>query len=360
MSDTSAPPALCRPLKMRPHVEAKPWGGRRLEELFGKELPEGEKIGETWEISAIPGQASRVDGGPLDGLALDELVARWPEAALGPEPPAEFPLLVKFIDAAENLSVQTHPDDETARRLENYPLGKTECWTILDAPRDGEVIHGLVEGTTREALARVAASPDIERFLRRAPIHPGSVVPVTAGTVHAILAGTLLCEVQQSCDITYRLYDWDRQPPRELHTEASLESIDFDHAPPDVFDLPGPFRGEGAPAPFLDMERFSLSLVGPRAGADGNEGPARFAMPRGRFALLVCLQAPEVGIELIGEPREGWESGSAPAAEEALRLRAGDSVFLPATLTAVRMAALGGDADADAASARCLWVSPGG
>jgi mannose-6-phosphate isomerase len=385
------------PLLMKPCFDPKPWGGRRLAERFHKPLPDG-AIGESWEISTTGGKVSRVEGGPLDGTSLDEILRRWPNATLGRLAGQDFPLLVKFIDAAESLSVQVHPDDATAQRLENFPRGKTEAWIVLDArglgvsPKmdaaagsphaahddflPGDVIHGLIPGTTRAQLAAVADSPEIERHLRRVPIRRGTVVPVTAGTVHAILAGTLLCEVQQASDITYRLYDWDRKPKRPLHVEQSLESIDFTGAPPDLFDLPPHAESTRRPRPVLDMKFFSLSLIdlpgggspvaeggagpdiatggagrGERAGdlrdADGQTGgggePVSIDMADGDFALAIVLDDGGGTIDLAGE-------GADDAGVPSLTLRAGRSVFIPAASRGVVFHST--------APARILWIRP--
>jgi len=333
---------LIFPLLMNPFFDPKPWGGRRLQKRFNKPIPDG-KIGESWEISTTGGKVSRVDGGPLDGLPLDEVLRRWPNAAMGRLAGKEFPLLVKLIDASENLSVQVHPDDATAQRLENFPRGKTESWIVLDAggeKGEGEVIHGIVKGTARDQMAAAADSPDIEQYLRRVPIRPGTVVPVTAGTVHAILAGTLLCEVQQASDITYRLYDWNRKPKRELHIEQSLESIDFESAPPDVFDLPETTNPYRRPRAFLDLNYFTLALVD--LPADGN--PTQIDLADGDFALAVVLNDGGDPISMAGV-------GAEDIGVESLTLRAGRSVFIPAAVRGVLLQST--------TSARILWVRPG-
>jgi mannose-6-phosphate isomerase len=337
--DTLGDSDLIFPLRMKPHFDPKPWGGRRLKEVLGKDIPEG-KIGESWEISTTGGKVSHVDGGPLDGLALDEVLRRWPVATMGRLAGREFPLLVKFIDASENLSVQVHPDDKTARRLEDFPRGKTESWVILEAGDGAELIHGLMEGTTREALAKSADSPGIEMHLRRVPIRRGTVAPVTAGTVHAILAGTLLCEVQQASDITYRLYDWNRKPPRPLHIEQSLESIPFGEKPPDLLEVPPPADTPRRPRPFLDMGFFTLAMV----DVPGTGASQGIDLGDGDFALGIVLDDGGGEVELVGRGTEDTQVSS-------VSLRAGHSVFIPAAVRGVVFRAT--------AATRVLWVRPG-
>jgi mannose-6-phosphate isomerase len=252
----------------------------------------------------------------------------------------EFPLLVKFIDASENLSVQVHPDDKTARRLEDFPRGKTESWVILEAGDGAELIHGLMEGTTREALAKSADSPGIEMHLRRVPIRRGTVAPVTAGTVHAILAGTLLCEVQQASDITYRLYDWNRKPPRTLHIEQSLESIPFGEKPPDLLEVPPPADTPRRPRPFLDMGFFTLAMV----DVPGTGASQGIDLGDGDFALGIVLDDGGGEVELVGRGTEDTQVSS-------VSLRAGHSVFIPAAVRGVVFRAT--------AATRVLWVRPG-
>lgn len=343
---------LVFPFAMAPYCEAKPWGGRRLEALYRKALPPDVPIGECWEVSAIPGKNSRVAGGILDGMSLGELIARWPLGTLGRRTGGEFPLLIKFIDAREHLSVQVHPDDATAQRLEGYPRGKTEAWVILEtgdgAPGPGhqhpvgapaEVIHGIVPGTDLAALERDANSPAIERHLLRKAIRPGTVVPVTAGTVHAILGGTVLCEVQQTCDITYRLYDWDRKPARPLHLRQSIECIK-DGTTPDLFDLPAGDEVFRRPAPCYQNEYFSFAAV----DIPANNRDFRLDLADGDFAIAICLEDGGAPIDLYGMTYD--DHAIAP-----VQLAAGHSAFLPAAMRGTLIRA--------SKPARILWVRPG-
>lgn len=219
------------PLLMQPWPSARPWGGRRLETRLGKIMPAcGGPWGEAWELSDHPDGRSTIANGPYAGIQFGEIVRRFPESVGLPEPPLRFPLIVKYIDAAEDLSVQVHPDDRFAPAGET---GKSECWFIMDCREGGKIIHGLSDSITAEQLAEACRTGAIGPCLRRVPIHPGDFIQIPPGTVHAILGGTLLCEVQQCSNTTYRLWDWDRKPERPLHVEDACRVTDYKSAPPD-------------------------------------------------------------------------------------------------------------------------------
>ena len=226
-------------LKLAPCVVPRPWGGNRLQTLFGKPCPPGERIGESWELSDHPEGLSRVEGGPFEGRLFGDLVRTHPGEMIGVEAaPARFPLLIKYIDAAEDLSIQVHPGDAYVERKGLPDRGKTECWLILDCQPGAEVIYGLREGIDRAALERAVREKQVPEVVRRVPISPGTFLFVPPGTVHALLAGTLLCEIQQSSNITYRLWDWDRKPSRPLHIEESLEVISYGASGLEPYQLP--------------------------------------------------------------------------------------------------------------------------
>jgi len=217
------------PLLLQPRYDERPWGGRRLARQLGKPLPESARIGESWETTGV----ARVGNGPLAGATLQELVEHDPEALLGDRgraasaPFGDFPLLAKFIDAHETLSVQVHPDDVEAAR--HGQRGKTEAWHILDTTADSFLITGFRDQVT-PALIRVALKDQrLDQLLERLPVEAGDTIIVPAGTVHAIGAGVLLYEIQQASDLTYRLYDWGRRDqrglPRQLHVEEALSAL---------------------------------------------------------------------------------------------------------------------------------------
>lgn len=221
------------PLWMRPALHTKPWGGRRLEHVLRKALPTDEPYGESWELH----DTATIGNGPLAGRALGDVLRDYGHDLVGPDndPTAGFPLLAKFLDAAEWLSIQVHPDDEQARELEGEPRGKTEAWYVLAAEPGAQLVIGVQPGTSREALAEAIQDNRLERMLVYADVQAGDVLFIPAGTIHALGPGLLIYEIQQSSDTTYRLYDWGRMgldgKPRPLHIEKSLAVANLDTLP---------------------------------------------------------------------------------------------------------------------------------
>ena len=252
--------ALRSPLFFRPIYQTVVWGGRRIAERR-QDVPAG-PIGEAWDISDHPRGPSVVADGPLQGRTLSDLVRSAPEALVGAGFLGDtFPLLVKLIDARDRLSVQVHPDDLLASAIGPGVRGKTECWYLLD--HGGELFVGTVPGTTRAAFEAGLASGQIEGLLQRFDTGPGDCVHLPARTLHAIGRNCLLWEVQQTSDITYRVYDWGRLGldglPRPLHVTESLATIDFT-APPRVT-----VACHGARRRLVDCDYFTLDElpVGP-------------------------------------------------------------------------------------------------
>lgn len=204
------------PFLMRPEFVERPWGTLDLSPVYPGHRCE-KPVGEVW----LTGDQNRVANGPLGGRTLGELCRQYGRALVG-ESAREtdrFPLLIKFLFSREKLSVQVHPDDETARRA-GLPCGKTECWYVVAADPGAQVALGLKPGVTREQLARAIRDVQAEELLNWVDIHPGEMIYVDAGTVHTIGPGAILLETQQNSDTTYRLYDYGR--PREIHVEQGL------------------------------------------------------------------------------------------------------------------------------------------
>jgi mannose-6-phosphate isomerase len=215
-----------QPVSFVPELHPRPWGGRRLAEL-GKALPPDVPIGESWELVSLPGHESRVREGPLAGRTLAELLAHWGSDLLGTAPLADgrFPLLVKFLDAAANLSIQVHP--RPARDTDTWEPGvKHEAWYVVSATPGAGLYLGLKHGVTASDLARAAGTAALVDLLRFWPAEPGQCFNIPSGTVHALGAGLVVAEVQTPSDVTYRMYDWDRRDahgqPRPLHIAEAL------------------------------------------------------------------------------------------------------------------------------------------
>lgn len=235
MGKIASTPALGAPLTFAPALKDYLWGGRELERLFGRTLPDG-VVAESWEISGHPAGISVVDSGPLRGRDLPGLVAEFGTRLVGRRgrraiERGMFPLLVKLLDANHALSVQVHPDDDHAAAHGLDDSGKTEMWYVLHAVPGAQIICGLVAGTDRTALRGAVDEGRPQDLLNRVPVQAGDSILVPAGTVHAILAGVVLVEIQQCSDTTYRIHDWGRLGPdgqsRELHVEQALDVIDF-------------------------------------------------------------------------------------------------------------------------------------
>lgn len=221
------------PLKFRPLYKDYIWGGRTLEKL-GKTLPEG-IVAESWEVSCHPDGISIISNGEFAGMALPDLVKQYRRAlvgtALADKDVNKFPLLVKFIDANDNLSVQVHPDDEYAFVHENGEYGKNEMWYVIWADPGAKLQYDVVPGTNREILSQAIKDNNFESCLKFIDVFPGDVINIPAGLIHAIGKGIVLAEIQQNSNTTYRVYDYNRVDKagnkRPLHIEKALDVIDY-------------------------------------------------------------------------------------------------------------------------------------
>lgn len=221
-------------IPLEPYCREMVWGGRRLAELYDKALPAKVPIGETFELSAYEGRESTVAAGPLAGRSLRELVAEYRAKLVGTEVwtryGGRFPLLIKLLDAQQDLSIQVHPDDAYAELKGLQDAGKMEAWYVLHS-QGGRVAYGLQEGVEREDFAAAVAENRVAEVIRFYTVARGDLVFSPPGTVHALCAGVMIYELQQSSDLTFRIYDYDRPGldglPRELHIEQALEVIDF-------------------------------------------------------------------------------------------------------------------------------------
>lgn len=306
-------PRALQPILTRPRIVEPIWGGRRLADWLALPEPRPTRLGETWQVF----DTNPIVAGPAAGATLAELTRELGAALVGHRTAArygaDFPLLAKFIDAADRLSIQVHPDDAYAHSREAHTgfHGKTEAWYILDAAPGATVTYGLSRPSSREAFAAAVAAGTVESLLGQLPVAPGDVVFVPAGTLHAINAGIVLFEIQQKSDLTYRVYDYGRRDattglPRELHLAKALDVSRLEPAPGGkIAPLRlGPGRDLLIACPSFALERWAV------------QAPSRQTTDPGSFEILTLID---------GTAELGWVGGSHSLAR-------GASAVLPAAL----------------------------
>jgi len=306
------------PLTFQPIFKESVWGGRNLARLYGKQLPPDVPIGESWEISDRPGDASVIANGPLKGKDLRWLMEHQATDLLGAVNPQKgrFPLLVKILDAQERLSLQVHPPAHKAAELGGEP--KTEIWYIADAAPGAELFVGLKRGVTREDFERKLRERSVADCFHRLRVRAGDAMFLPSGRVHAIGAGLVIFEIQQNSDTTYRAYDWDRVglngKPRSLHMAESLASIDFSDFEPEP--VSGEFSGDDQMKlrPLVRDPLFTVEAIQMVAGA-------KAPLQSGRMQIVACVSG-----NLSVESSEG-----------AVERSAGETCLLPASLTSVTL-----------------------
>ncbi len=309
------------PLTFKPIFKERVWGGRRMAELYGKPLPPDRPIGESWEITDRPGDVSVIANGPLAGRDLHWLVTHHAAELFGDSvtpAPAYFPWLIKILDAQDKLSLQVHPPAEIAAELGGEP--KTEMWYVAAATPEADIFAGLKRGVTRAEFERRTADGTVAECFHRIEVKPGDCMFLRSGRVHALGAGSVIFEIQQNSDTTYRVFDWNRVgldgKPRDLHVEKSMRSIDF-----------GDFE------PSLVEPRFESTVYGRRRGlvrdplfrvdmAEVNAGKTAKLEP-GTMQAIGLLS----GAAVVGSP-----AGR-------LTLSAGQFCLIPAALPAVSIQA---------------------
>ena len=305
------------PLKFKGIFKEKIWGGRNLADLFDKQLPPGALIGESWEVSDREGDQSVVAEGPLEGVTLHELVARYGARLVGTCPLAKgrFPLLFKILDAHRTLSVQVHPTDELALKYDEADPGKTEMWYVLAAEDGAQIMLGLQQGTGKEEFRTAIETGGLEECLNYLEVKAGDAFFLPAGSVHALGAGIVLVEIQENSDLTYRVYDWGRVgadgKPRELHLEKALQAANF--------ESPVSRRACGVTLTEGDNRRTVLTACRYFATEVLEVGGAHVVKGTGStFTILFFEQ---------GTPRFVWEGGE-------MQARRGQSVLIPAEVVA--------------------------
>lgn len=245
------------PLKFTPIYQERIWGGQNIAKIFGRKI-DGEHIGESWDLSSHSNGTSIVENGYLAGKNLNELIAEYKEQLIGKKfaDDTAFPLLIKILDANDNLSIQVHPDDEYAHRVEGE-AGKTEAWYVIHAKENANIIYGLKNKITKEDFVKAIENNRIDDAVQRVPVKAGNMIFVPAGMIHALLDGVMVYEVQQNSDTTYRVYDYDRigadGKKRELHIEKALEVIQFAEQPNYSFDE------QNIQCPYFSMEKVSVA-----------------------------------------------------------------------------------------------------
>jgi mannose-6-phosphate isomerase len=267
---------LTQPLVFEPIFMERVWGGRRLESLYGKRLPPGARIGESWEIVDRPEAQSVVHLGPLRGLTVHALWQKHRAQIFGdlPDTP-RFPILCKLLDAQENLSLQVHPPSELAAELGGEP--KSEFWYVADAAPKSQLFAGLKKGATRAAFEKAIKDGRVEDLVHSIGLSAGDSIFLPSGRLHALGGGNLIVEIQQNSDTTYRVYDWDRtkrgRAARKMHIEEALRCIDFGDYEPKLLKP----KGESLVGHELfQVDKWPLTKE-------------RELGPEGTFAIVGCL-----------------------------------------------------------------------
>jgi len=244
-----------KPIRLEPEYKEMIWGGEGLKTMFNRSIP-GSKIGESWEIH----ENNKVIGskGTLKDLLKNPDIMGEKISKLN-----EFPLLVKIITAEDDLSIQVHPDDEYANKAERKPFGKTECWYVLEAPKDSKLIIGLKGIKDKEHLKKIIDNNQIGDFLNYTDVKKGDFFYIPAGLVHAITKNITILEVQQTSDITYRIYDYDRLgldgKPRELHIDKSLDVINLAEIPNPIIGTKKGNLTQFVSTPYFTIEKYDIS-----------------------------------------------------------------------------------------------------
>ena len=307
-----------QPLLLKPVGKDYLWGGNRLNDDFSKQIPLS-PLAETWECSTHSDGLSTVRGGEFDGITLKEVLRQHPEyAGSSLLPNGELPILIKLIDAKEDLSVQVHPDDEYAATHENGSLGKYEMWYVLDAAADSQLVYGFNRDIDSETLKESLQQGTIEKFLQYIPIQKDDVFFIQPGQVHAIGAGALIAEVQENSNLTYRLYDYNRLDknglPRPLHTKKALDVITLQNTseprqPMRVLRYQKGFASELlCRCKYFQTERLLINTDSPLA-------PACCKPSQRSFQVLLCVEG--FGVLL-------------PDGGQTIAFCKGDCIFIPA------------------------------
>lgn len=300
------------PLQFEPILKERIWGGTKLKTYLNKPIT-SDITGESWEISTVQNDVSVVSNGSLKGKSLNELINEFPEAVLGDKVYAEFgkqfPLLFKYLDAREDLSIQLHPNDELAKKRHNS-FGKTEMWYVMQADPNSRLIVGFKEKSSPEEYLKHIHDKTIVDILDTKKVKQGDVFFLATGTIHAIGAGIVIAEIQQTSDVTYRIYDFDRVDAngnkRELHVDLSLEAINYE-----TIDAEKQYsKSENVSNEVVNCQYFTTNFI-------PLDGTASIYKHGTSFTVYMCVDG---GFQMI-------------VGTEIYTYKKGDTVLLPASLT---------------------------
>lgn len=307
------------------------WGGNRLSPLKGLPFNPEDKIGESWEVSAVQGKESIVSNGFLKGRRLSEIVEQYQKLLLGSSVyktyGGKFPLLVKFIDASQDLSIQVHPNDTLAKKRHGS-FGKTEMWYVMDVEPEGKLLCGFKEPITKEEYLRRVNEGSIGEALQEYAVNRGDVFFIPSGRVHAICAGTLVAEVQQSSDVTYRIYDYGRigldGKPRQLHTDLAIDALDMGVSASvhSLYD-----RKLNWPVSVTECSYFTAKLL------EINRNFHRKLFKYDSFVIYMCLSG-TCSIEILST--QGYETEEKPEITQ-IEMTQGMSCLVPASVADVML-----------------------
>lgn len=306
------------PLKFNPILKDKLWGGEKLGSVLKKPIGNSTSCGESWEISGVPGNISVVSEGPLKGRLLTDLINEYKGDLIGKRVYEtfgdKFPLLIKFIDANDDLSIQVHPDDELGMERHNS-FGKTEMWYVVDAEEGATLISGFNRPVNKEEYLQIFEAGNITDILNREDVFNDDVFFLPAGRVHTIGKGLLIAEIQQTSDITYRIYDFDRVDAegnsRELHVEEALDAIDFEY----YEEYKTIYNKEAREAEIGNSQYFITNKLQLKGSVNRNYQAYDSCI------ILMCLE---------GEGELTFEGGS-------VSFELGDSILVPNSITGIEI-----------------------
>lgn len=300
--------------RFKPIYQERVWGGESLKTTFNRAIPAKAPIGESWELVDRKEAQSVVESGTYAGFTLRDLIERHGSEVMGPDYPTDlpFPVLVKWLDCKERLSLQVHPPASIAPSLKGEP--KTENWYIADTSPSAQLIVGLKKGVTREQFEAAIKSETLESCVHRFPVAVGDSILVHSGEVHAIDAGNLILEIQQNSDTTYRVYDWGRVgldgKPRELHVDQSLKSINWNSFEPE------PLRGAPTSGVIAECDEFTIRRLVLGAGES-------FRFEAGEQPRIISMVSGSAHVHVLG--KDGKISGP----EAVIALERGSNGLLP-------------------------------